>query len=63
MTDKIRDEAALKERMQIVAYLRARAEKARREAVTPPIGVAFGAFFDQMADEINAFMDRPGVDR
>jgi hypothetical protein len=58
--DHIEETAALKERMAIVAYLRGRAEKARRDAGVPSMGVAFGAFFDQMADEINRFADREG---
>lgn len=55
---KLEETAALKERVAIVAYLRGRAEKARREAENPSLGVAFGAFFDQMADEINTFADK-----
>lgn len=53
---KLEEAAALKERLAIVGYLRARAEKARRDV--PSMGVAFGAMFDQMADEINSFADK-----
>lgn len=55
---KLEESAALKERLAIVAYIRARADRARRDADVPSMGVAFGAMYDGIADAINTFADK-----